>query len=266
MNAPRDPEAILLAWFEEGPSSLPEQTRRAIKVATRSTAQRRRFTLSPGRWRMLGPLPVSIVAVMALVVVGGALALRAVGPFVVGGPTEQPSVLPSASATAAPPSTSPRASTTPISEPFTSRRYGYRFERPLDWQIEESTRAWGSGEVVAPDLVSLDRFLVPSSVPGSPTAFVGVASQPIAAGDTAETWLDGYKSRFQAANHSQCRPYLPSDWEPSTVAGVTGSMLQFTCDGISITDFIAVHAGRGWVISGDRALVEHLFSSFQFPG
>jgi hypothetical protein len=265
MSALRDPDAILKAWFEEGPSSLPKETGRAIRVAARSTAQRRRLTLSVGQWRTLGPLPVSIVAVMALVVVGGALALRAVGPFVVGGPTEQPSVFPSASPTAAAATASPLASTIPLSEPFTSRRYGYQFERPVDWQVQESTRAWGIGEVVAPDLESLDRFIVPSSDPGSPSGFVGVASQPIAAGDPAETWLDGYKARFQTANHSQCRPYLPSDWETSTAAGVTGSTLHFSCDGIAIVDFIAVHAGRGWVISGDRALVEHLFSTMRFP-
>ena len=262
MSAQRDPDAILMAWFEEGPSSLPKETGRAIMVAARSTTQRRRFTLSLGRWRTLGPLPASIVAVMALAVLGGALVLRAIDPFAVGGPTEQPSVFPSASATA---TASPSASTSPRSEPFTSRRYGYRFERPVDWEINESTRPWEIGEVVAPDLESLDRFLVPSSVPGSPTGFVGVASQPVAAGDTAETWLDGYKLRFQTANHIQCRPNLPSDWETSTVAGATGSMLHFSCDGTSIADFIAVRAGRGWVISGDRALVEHLLSTLRFP-
>jgi hypothetical protein len=266
MSAQRDPDAILIAWFEEGPTSLPKETGRAIRVAARSTAQRRRFRLSLGRWRTLGPMPAFIIAIMALAVVGGALLLRGVAPFAVGGTIEQPSVFPSASPTAAAATASPSGSTTPLSEPFTSRRYGYRFERPVDWQVEESTRPWGIGEVVAPDLESLDRFLVPSSNPGSPTGFVGVASQPIAAGDTAETWLDGYKARFQTANHTQCRPYLPSDWEPSTAAGATGSMLRFTCDGIAIVDFITVRAGRGWVISGDRALVEHLISTLQFPG
>jgi hypothetical protein len=199
---------------------------------------------------------------MALAVLGGALVLRAVDPFAVGGPTEQPGVLPSASATA---TASPSASTTPRSEPFTSRRYGYQFERPVDWEIQESTRAWGSGEVVAPDLESLDRFLVPSFNPGIPTGIVGVASQALAAGDTPETWLDGYKARFHAANHASCRPNLPSDWETSTAAGATGWMLHFSCDGVSIVDFIAVRGGRGWVISGDRALVEQLLSTLRFP-
>jgi hypothetical protein len=263
MSAERDPDAILMAWFDEGPSSLPKEASLAIRVAARSTTQRRRFRLSLGRWPKVGPLPAAILAVMALAALGGALVLRAVDPFAVGGPTEQPGVLPAASATA---TASPSASTAPRFEPFTSRRYGYQFERPVDWEIQESTRAWEIGEVVAPDLESLDRFLVPSFVPGSPTGFVGVASQPVAAGDTAETWLDGYKLRFQTANHTQCRPNLPSDWETSTAAGVTGSMLRFSCDGVSLVDFIAVRSGRGWVISGDRALVENLLSTLRFPG
>lgn len=262
MSAPRDPDVILLAWFDEGPSSLPKETSRAIKVAARSTEQRRPFTLSLRRWSTFGPMPASIVAVMALAVLGGALVLRAVDPFAIGGPTEQPGVLPSAPATA---TASPSASTIPVPEPFTSRRYGYQFERPVDWQVEESTRDWGIGEVVAPDLESLDRFLVPSFAQGIPTGLVAVASQPLVAGDTAETWLEGYKVRFQTANHSACQPNRPSDWETATAAGVTGSMLHFSCDGVSIVDFIAVRAGRGWVISGDRALAEHLLSTLRFP-
>jgi hypothetical protein len=42
-------------------------------------------------------------------------------------------------------------------------------------------------------------------------------------------------------------------------------MLHFSCDGVSIVDFIAVRGGRGWVISGDRALVEQLLSTLRFP-
>jgi hypothetical protein len=45
---------------------------------------------------------------------------------------------------------------------------------------------------------------------------------------------------------------------------VTGWTLHFSCDQIAIVDFIAVRDGRGWVISGDRPLVEQFFSSFRF--
>ena len=42
MNVERDPDAILATWLDDGPTRLPDGTRRAIGVATRSTDQRRR--------------------------------------------------------------------------------------------------------------------------------------------------------------------------------------------------------------------------------
>ena len=33
MNAPRDPETVLAAWLDEGPTDLPDVTRRAILTA-----------------------------------------------------------------------------------------------------------------------------------------------------------------------------------------------------------------------------------------
>ena len=42
MNVQRDPDAILAAWLDEGPDRLPEATRRAIAVTTRTTHQTRR--------------------------------------------------------------------------------------------------------------------------------------------------------------------------------------------------------------------------------
>ena len=40
MTVKRDPDAILAAWLEEGPTGLPEPTRRAIAVSTRTTTRR----------------------------------------------------------------------------------------------------------------------------------------------------------------------------------------------------------------------------------
>ena len=41
MTIQRDPDAILAAWLEEGPNRLPDATRRAIAVSTRTTHQSR---------------------------------------------------------------------------------------------------------------------------------------------------------------------------------------------------------------------------------
>ena len=42
MTTPRDPDAILAAWLDEGPTRLPDQTRRAIAVAMPNDTRRRR--------------------------------------------------------------------------------------------------------------------------------------------------------------------------------------------------------------------------------
>ena len=39
MTVKRDPDAILAAWLEDGPVALPEPTRRAIAVTTRTTTR-----------------------------------------------------------------------------------------------------------------------------------------------------------------------------------------------------------------------------------
>ena len=40
MTTPRDPDAILAAWLDEGPTRLPTPTRRAIIIALPTTSQR----------------------------------------------------------------------------------------------------------------------------------------------------------------------------------------------------------------------------------
>ena len=50
MTVQRDPDAILAAWLEEGPNRLPDATRRAIAVTTRTTHQSRRPMWLPWRY------------------------------------------------------------------------------------------------------------------------------------------------------------------------------------------------------------------------
>ena len=78
MTTPRDPDAILAAWLEEGPNRLPDATRRAIAVSTRTTHQARLPTWLPWRVRRMNGmtrLALAAVAVVA-VVVGGLFVLR----------------------------------------------------------------------------------------------------------------------------------------------------------------------------------------------
>jgi hypothetical protein len=266
MNANHDVELRIADFYAtEAPQRAPDWVLASALSTIAATPQRRRVLgLSLGWWTPPMPYRLALVAVIGVLMIGGAFYFGSLGQPAVGGPTPAPSASSSAAA-------SPSAAVTPsgpaspsaLPQQFTSSRYGYSFARPVDWQVEGSTRAWAYGEVVAPDLESLDRFLGPPSVPAGPTGIVGVASQPIAPDKTPNAWLDGYKARFQHANGA-CRPNSASDWQAFTVAGVTGWTLHFSCDQIALVDFIAVRDGRGWVITGDRALVEQFFSSFRF--
>jgi hypothetical protein len=78
MTIPRDPDEILAAWLDEGPTRLPHQTRRAIVVALPTTSRRRHAWGAPWRFPTMSTLPklaIGAVAVIA-VVLGGAFLLR----------------------------------------------------------------------------------------------------------------------------------------------------------------------------------------------
>ena len=51
MNDPRDPDATIAFWLEDGPQRLPESTKRAIAVTTRTIRQSRRPSWMPW-WRL----------------------------------------------------------------------------------------------------------------------------------------------------------------------------------------------------------------------
>jgi Tol biopolymer transport system component len=75
MTQPRDPDAIVAAWLDEGPDRLPEATRRAIDVSSRTIDQQRQPPRLP--WRdsnVSGPARFAIGAVaLVTVAVGGLL-------------------------------------------------------------------------------------------------------------------------------------------------------------------------------------------------
>jgi hypothetical protein len=98
MTTLRDPDAILAAWLEEGPTRLPVQTRRAIVVAIPTTPQRRRGLVAPWRSTTMSTtlkLALGAAAVIA-VALGGAYALGIGQPGrdVGGGPVASPTPTP----------------------------------------------------------------------------------------------------------------------------------------------------------------------------
>jgi hypothetical protein len=94
MNVNGDHETILAAWLDEGPTDLPDATRRAILTALPTTKQARRGPLAPWRlFHMNTYTRLAAAAVVAIVAVGGVLYLfggnRGVGSQV---PTPTPPI------------------------------------------------------------------------------------------------------------------------------------------------------------------------------
>lgn len=100
MTTPRDPDEILSAWLDDGPTRLPDQTRRAIAVSLPTTTQRRRGSLAPWRFDLMTQttrVALGLVAVVAIVA-GAAYLIR---------PASMPAVGSQASPSATAPAPSP---------------------------------------------------------------------------------------------------------------------------------------------------------------
>src|SRR5215212_9201694 len=96
MNVTRDPDAILAAWLEEGPTRLPETTRRAIRVNARTTNQHRQPLGVPLRRPKMNPFVRILAAAIAIaVVIGGAWYALAPGGLTGGPPPPTASLSPS---------------------------------------------------------------------------------------------------------------------------------------------------------------------------
>lgn len=97
MSVQRDPDAILAAWLDEGPSRLPDATRRAIAVTTRTTHQSRPPVWIPQRFRTVNRVSRFAGAAVAVVAValGGLFLVNQSPNRGVGSPSASPFQTPS---------------------------------------------------------------------------------------------------------------------------------------------------------------------------
>jgi len=117
MTHERDFDRLAKAWLDLGPDEAPDRVVAAVLQAAETTPQMRRpFGLAIWRSFAMNRVAqaVGAVAVLAVVVIGGALLLTQRNQPLVGGPPTSPSVTPSASLEATPSPSAAPASAAPI--------------------------------------------------------------------------------------------------------------------------------------------------------
>lgn len=247
----------LADWLEDDPHTAPDRTLEVVLAAFPSIKQRRASRVP---WRipaMSAPLRLGLAAAAVVIAaVGGVYLLQSGSGPGVGGPSpsSQPaSVGPSPSAAA-----STAAPATPQISTFTSPLYGYTVDHPAAYRPTAATEAWPAGGVIGPDQAWVDRFL---AQPTGATVFVGIASQEVPAGQTADQWLAAY-----AASVATRECAVPLDaWTDTTVAAAAGRRAEFVCDGHDGAEVAWVVDGRGWVATGQPAVVDLMLASIRYP-
>jgi hypothetical protein len=135
MNAPRDPDSVLAAWLDEGPTDLPDVTRRAILTALPTTPQARRGHLAPWRSTHMNMFTRAAAVLVVAVVAVGALVLVAGPKGGVGVPSSSP-------VSSAPPSEPPLPT---LDATFVSPSHGYQVKYPTGWIVTPGTGLWPLG-------------------------------------------------------------------------------------------------------------------------
>jgi hypothetical protein len=227
MSTPRDPDAILAAWLEEGPTALPEPTRRAIAVATRTTNRSRRPFWMPQRRPIMNSYArLAVAALTIVVVIGGAIYLFApragvgVGPPATAAPSLTPSAAPSASQSASSTALPPLDTTGWTT--YTSARYGFSIGHPAAWTLLPSDRAYAfpadATHCCPPP--GTETFQTPAGDLGVSTWSVAVTP-----GTTAESWMKAYCLK----NTTPCND-IPGQAIAVSMDGHAGSLVAFTND------------------------------------
>jgi hypothetical protein len=252
MSVRRDPDAILATWLEEGPTRLPDATKRAIAVNTRTTRQSRRPRWVPWRFPIMNGATRYVVAAVAVlaIAVGGLYVLNPSGGNV-GGPAPSPS--PSTSPSASP---GPSGSTPPaLTQTFTSDLYGISIDYPSGWIPTAATVPWTSGLA---GTVEGARDLLWDPVLND-HLFLSLASQPLA-GKTGDQWAAAISSLPDWGG--AC---APEDTRPITVDGAPGVIVECA----SRPTYALTWAGdRGYLVvlyrSGDEPWLDGVYDRAWF--
>jgi hypothetical protein len=262
-NATRDPDFVLAAWLDEGPTDLPDATRRAIVSALPTTQQARRGLLAPGRSTQMHMFARAAAVLVVAVVAIGALALLAGGRGDVGGP--RPSAIPSPSTEATTPALPSLDAT------FVSKSYGFQVRYPSGWTVGFGTAPWTVGKTVSPGDPVTDSIVTPT---GLHRMRISAASLALPKGMTIDTFR-AFASPFSAPfNNDPCPPLAPLpvplmlDYQAS--AGATPQKVEAVVSingcaalaelGGSIYDIEVIAGGRGYefMLDGQMTVADAL--------
>lgn len=206
-NATPDADSVLAAWLDEGPTDLPDVTRRAILTALPTTPQARRGLLAPWRSTHMNMFargaPVLVVAVVAI----GALALFAVPRGGVGGPSPASVPSPTSSSASSTPSTPASAPPLPtLDATFISPSHGYQVKYPTGWTVTQGTGPWPLGTGRYPGNPVSDAIVTPSGIYRMRFSGASIALPSGMTMDQFRAFASPFSSPF---NSSPCTPVAP---------------------------------------------------------
>ena len=284
-NEIRDPETILAAWLDDGPTDLPDVTRRAILTALPTTPQASRGLLA--RWRFphmsmfargASVLVVAIVAIGGLALVTGSLnGGGGTGPSPVPSAPSSPPASPSAGPSAGPsapasPSAGPsfRPPGTPpplpaLNATFISPTHGFQVKYPAGWTVTPGVGPWFLGTNREPGNPVSDAIVTPSGTYRMRLSGASIALPSGMTMDQFRSFASPYSSPFDP---NPCPPLAPlpvplkinaqatagaSPKPVEAVVSINGCAALADLGG-SIYDIEVIAGGRGYTFTLDGQL------------
>lgn len=258
MNTINDFDRRAVAWLADGPSELSDRVLEAALREVHVTRQRHRWSAP---WRtLLMPMRTGLAAaaLATAIAVGGLFILRP-QPSGTGsaGPSATTSPVPSVA-----PSVAPSAEASPSEGPvsFTSPLYGYTVSVPPGWVVTDAALPWREGERLTAE--KGDLFKGPPASPDYDDVLV--ASQPVPDGMTPDEWLTRHAQQ-QAASGRDCKAAV-DDWKQAVVGSLSIRRVDLECQGIRLSDVAFVVGGRGYAMSGNRAVIARFLDTFEQGG
>ena len=258
MNQPRDLDAVIATWLDDGPVDLPDETRRAISVGLRTQPRVRRMAILGGS----SMLPINRFAAAGAVL----LAVGALSAFVLSNRAGGPGATPSLPVSAAPsPSTPPSIAPSQLTittgwVAFSSTRYGYQIAHPPTWTSIPAGRNWTlATDQSAWQTTAADHFM-DQATPAASTVLVTSFAVDVRAGTAQDRWiLDYYKTDTGSCG------VTAASLVPTTVDGQPGWIVNSTCSDLQALVFIGnrVHVFAVWV-DGQGPLLDAFLSTVKF--